>query len=407
MGALGNLWSRLFGTKNESASKLNTLNIFSPNFSTEAKKEFNATFEACIGAHSAFVSKICPVVYENNDKADKKAYLNRIIGLKPNPVMNASQFYKAVARSYYGDNLVVIWPNWKIENGQRKLTELWPLDIDTISTATTESGQVAIKFRVNGKEYYKLADDLIILQREVDIRKLFQGNSKALERTLKVIQTGYEGLEQAIITSQYIRFIVRSATMLNDEVLKKRQEDFAKRLNGNGALYVDGSEEIKEVNSNGKWPQATEMSTLKEDIYEFEGITPNIIKGDFTEIQWQSYYERSIEPLCVELAQELTIKLFNEAEQLKGYSIRIITSPLQTATLETRIKIAQAAIRLPQVVVNDILELLYLPAMEGGDKPQSSLNWVEGDKKNDYQGVGSKDPKKEDPKEDDQNGKQK
>lgn len=405
MGALGNLWSALFGKKDQPTSKINTLNIFSPNFSTEVKKEFNATFEAGIAAHSAFVSKIKPVVYLKNEPAQNRNKLNRIIGLRPNPVMNAAQFYKAIARSYFGDNIVVIWPNWTIENGQRVLQELWPLDIDTITTATTGDGKIAIKFRVNGKEHYKMADDLIILQREVDIRKLFQGNSDALNRTLKVIQTCYEGLEQAIVMSQYIRFIIRSTTMLSDENLKKRQEEFVKRLKGDGALYVDGSEEIKEVTSNGKWPQSTEIASLKDDIHEFLGITPNIIKGDFTEAQWQSYYERSIEPLCIEMGQELTIKLFTEAEQERGNSIRIITSPLQTATLQTRIQIAQAVLKLPQIVPNDILELLYQPKIEGGEKVQSSLNWVEGDKKNEYQGVnGKEDPKSDPKKEDDDNG---
>lgn len=399
MGALGNLWDRLFGKKNMTTGKINTLNVFSPNFSSEAKKEFNATFEACVGTHSAFISKINPVVYLKDKPAENRNRINRIISLRPNPVMNASQFYKAVARSYYGDNIVVIWPNWRIENGQRILDGLWPLDIDTISTAATNDGKIAIKFRVNGKEHFQMAEDLVILQREVDIKKLFNGKNPALDRTLKVIQTSYEGLEQAVIMSQYIRFIIRSATMLSEENLRKRQEEFMKRLKGDGALYVDGSEEIREVNSNGKWPLAPEIASLKEDIYEFQGITPNIIKGDYTEAQWQAYYERSIEPFCIELAQELTLKLFTENEIDRGNKIQVVTSPLQTATLSTRVQLAQTYLKLPQVVPNVVCDLLYLPQQEGGDKVQSSLNWVDGDKKNEYQDVNSE--KEKGPKEDD------
>ena len=57
MGALGNLFNRLFGSKAKKTTeqtKLQALNIFTPNFSNEAKAEFNANFVAAVNAYGDF-----------------------------------------------------------------------------------------------------------------------------------------------------------------------------------------------------------------------------------------------------------------------------------------------------------------------------------------------------------------
>jgi len=398
MGLFGNIFNKLKGKKPENGgtptSKIQALNVFSPNFSNEAKAEFNATFVAAVNAHANFISKIKPVVYLKDAPAENRAGLNKIISLKPNPLMNAAQFYKAIAKSYFQDNLVLIWPEFEINKltGRRELKNLWPLDIDSVTTAVSNDGRTVLEFTVGGKKYYEFIENLIVLQREYDISQLFKGKNEALKFTLKSIQTAYEGIEQAIKMSQYIRFIIRSTTLLNEEALKARQKEFAERLLGqDGVLYVSGSEDIKEVNSNGKWLPSAELAELKNDVYEYLGITRAIVQGDYSEDKWQAYYERSIEPLTVELGQEFTLKLFSEDEINRGNNIRVITNPLQTASLQTRIKIAEAYEKLPMVVPNVICQLLYLPEQEGGDKPQASLAWVQSDKKNEYQGVGKDD----------------
>lgn len=406
MGLFGNIFNKLKGKKPENGgtptSKIQALNVFSPNFSNEAKAEFNATFVAAVNAHANFISKIKPVVYLKDVPAENRAGLNKIISLKPNPLMNAAQFYKAIAKSYFQDNLVLIWPEFEINKltGRRELKNLWPLDIDSVTTAVSNDGRTVLEFTVGGKKYYEFIENLIVLQREYDISQLFKGKNEALKFTLKSIQTAYEGIEQAIKMSQYIRFIIRSTTLLNEEALKARQKEFAERLLGqDGVLYVSGSEDIKEVNSNGKWLPSAELAELKNDVYEYLGITRAIVQGDYSEDKWQAYYERSIEPLTVELGQEFTLKLFSEDEINRGNNIRVITNPLQTASLQTRIKIAEAYEKLPMVVPNVICQLLYLPEQEGGDKPQASLAWVQSDKKNEYQGVGKDDnEEKEDDK---------
>ena len=201
--------------------------------------------------------------------------------------------------------------------------------------------------------------------------------------------------------SQYIRFIIKSATNLSDQVLEERQKKASEQIykNKDGVIYLSGADEIKEVTSNGKWPQAIELENIKKDIYAYLGITPEIVMGKFSEDEWQAYHESSIEPFCTELAQELTRKLYTKSEIERGNLIKVDMDPLQTASMGTRIKIANAMMTLPVVVPNNIARLLYQPTYIGGDEPQASLNWVKSKDQSKYQTGEEEDkpPKEEDP----------
>lgn len=72
--------------------------------------------------------------------------------------------------------------------------------------------------------------------------------------------------------------------------------------------------------------------------------------------------------------------------------------PLQTASMATRIKIATAMMSLPVVVPNNIARLLYQPIYEGGDEPQSSLNWVKAKDQSKYQTGDEESVNEEEPK---------
>lgn len=391
MGAIGNLFNSLFGRKKAkpSGNKLTNLNIFSPSFNSEAKAELNSTFVSAVNAHARHLSKIQPKCYLKDGPADSRKYMDRILSLSPNPVQNGAQFWKAIAKSYYYNNLVMIYPIWDYSIYKEPLRELWPIDTvdNNVQIATTPEGKVAVRFFINGKEYYDLVENLIILQRETDVSQIFTGRSKAIDATLKVLQTSYEGLDQAVRMSQYIRFIIMSSTNLSDTVIEERQKKASERIynNKDGITYLSGGDELKEVTSNGKWPLSPELANFKNDIHEYLGITPEIVKGKFSEDEWQAYQESSIEPFCIELEQELTRKLFSAQEIERGNSIRVDMDPLQTASMATRIKIATAMMSLPVVVPNNIARLLYQPTYEGGDEPQSSLNWVKAKDQSKYQ----------------------
>lgn len=395
MGVIANLWKKWFGGKSTGNQKFSTVSLFNPVFSSEVRAEMNATFISAVNAHARHLSKINLQVFRGEDAITSKKSLERILNLEPNPLMNAPAFWKAVARSYFLDNYIIMWLDWDYSNWKEPLRGIWPLDVsrNSLEVALDESGRVVIKFNIGGQVNYAFEDDLVILQRENNIADLFKGRSKAIDESLNVIQTSYQGLDQAIKASQFIRFIVRAPSNISPDMVKARQEEFAKQMfeDNKGIVYVSGGDDLKEVTSNGKWPLSAELQSFKNDIYEYLGVTPDIVKGKYNEDEWQSYYESTLEPFITELAAELTRKLFTREEQNRGNHIRVVADPLQTASLKTRVGIAEVIVKLPMVVPNNVLALLYQKGYDGGEKPQASLNWVDQDKKNKYQGLSPKD----------------
>ena len=128
---------------------------------------------------------------------------------------------------------------------------------------------------------------------------------------------------------------------------------------------------------------------MKREIYGFFGISEKFLTSEYDENSWQSAYEGALEPFINGLSQELTVKLFTAREFSVGNRIEVVVNPLQTASLSTRIKIAEAYLKLPTIRPNVVCGLLYLPKLDNGDKEVQSLNYVTANKADNYQGVGS------------------
>jgi hypothetical protein len=136
---------------------------------------------------------------------------------------------------------------------------------------------------------------------------------------------------------------------------------------------------------------------LKDAIYEHYGINKKILDASFNEDDWQSYYESSLEPLAMKIEAELTEKLLTEREREFGNEIRVDANRLQTASLKTRLQVAQTIQKSPVHRPNDVFNLLYMDPIEGGDKSFMFLNYSDMEMQKGYTDPNKK--PKENPKE--------
>ena len=352
----------------------------------------NITFVSAINAHARHASKVSFKCFVNDelDTSRKAKKINYLLNYSPNPLQTASEFFQTIAKEYYSGNLCLIYIDYDFKTGIPKY--LWVVDYTSPSFELREKdGNLVYKFIIDNKETYALADEIILLSRDVDVSKLFAPRSRALLQTLNVISTSYQGVEKAIKTAAFIRFLITSTTPLSDSQKKERAQYFADTFLGtadsSGVAYADNVATIQQVNTPPKYSNADEIQTFKNDIYDYLSITPAIIRGDYNEDQWQSYYETGPEVLFNLLQQKLTSTIYTESEICSGKYIGPISSRLQTASFKTRISIANAILRLPVIKPNTVMDLLYLPPLDNGDKEYSTLNFTEAGKMNQYQGV--------------------
>ena len=392
MGLFKNLFKKQKDLKEVNTNKINLLDFTNQFFSSSIDPLLNSTFVSICEANARHLSKIKPKAYYKNEPTRKHKYLDYLLSLRPNPLMNATEFWEVVAYKYFAENISLIYLEWDYGNVKEPLKGMYPLDMDknSIEISETEQGKHILKFRLDGEEKYTTDDNLIILTRNADLKTLFGGRNKAIDVVLTLLQTNYKGIEQAIKTSSYLRFILKTPTLLTEENKKTRAEEFAKNFlmdNSTGVAYADGSTDIIPIDKKVEYIKHEDMEFLEKQVFQYLGANEKILTGTYNENEWQSYYETTIEPFISKLQDELTYKVFTQFEIQNENKILVETNRLQTASLATRVAIADRYIKLPVIKPNIINELLYLPKTENGDKEYSTLNYVESDKQNEYQGI--------------------
>ena len=394
MGIFKKLFQKKKDLKDTQTNKFNLLDFTSQGFSNRIDPLFNSTFVSICEANARHLSKIKPKAYYKNEPTRKHKYLDSILSLRPNHLMNATEFWELVAYKYFTDNISLIFLDWDYENIKQPLKGMYPLDLDknSIEVSEQKNGEYIFKFRLDGEETYTKDENLIILTRNADIKTLFGGRNKAIDSVLSLLQTNYKGIEQAIKTSSYLRFILKTPTLLTEENKKIRAEEFAKNFlvdNQTGVAYADGATDIMPISQKVDYIKHDDMEFFKKEVFQYLGANEKILTGTYNENEWQSYYETTLEPFISKLQDELTYKLFTNFEIQNENKIVVEANRLQTASLATRVAIADRYIKLPVIKPNIICELLYLPKTENGNKEYSTLNYVESDKQNEYQGISN------------------
>lgn len=407
MGLISSLLSKIKPNKDlKEGTAVSWGSLFSPTFSESYDAKLNDVYMSCAQAHANYVSKFTPRVYRHDDPTDdpSKKYLNTLLSLRPNPVMNASAFWERVAKLYFLENNVFIFMEWDFKNYNEPLKALWILDpVDNaVEIRVTDKGETVVNFSLNGEQVYTGLENIIHIARNVGANILGEGN-RAIKRVLDVISTNYEGIEQAVKTSAFIRFIVQSGTLLSEQVRKERAKDFADSYLGKGSsgvVYLDAASNIVQVKPENKYANEAEMKLFENKIYNYMGISESILQAKANEDERQAYFEMSITPLINKIEQEITYKVFTKKELSYGNRIVITPDKLESTSLKTKIEIAKVIQKLPVYVPNHINALLGMPLTEEGEKEYSTLNFVEADKQNTYQGLNNENnPEEEQPEE--------
>lgn len=399
------IFASLFKKKLKRKSDLKFIDLFEPFFSRtyDHDQKLNDTFMSAVQAHARHVSKIKPVVKFGEGLANKP-YLTRLLQLRPNSTMNAATFWEKVRYHYDVETNVFIWIERDLYAANpNDVKSLWLINPETAEVRVTDSGKIVIKFLLEGQEIYTGMEDVIHVAKNVNAAEFFGTGNKVIETVLKVINTNYAGIENAIKTSAFLRFVVISTTPISPKVKAERAKEFAETYlsidKSPGIAYLDSVEQLIQVNNQSKYANFKEMELFDEKIYNYIGINRKIINATYNEDEWQAYYESSLEPFFTKLEQELTYKLFTQREIELGNRIEIEADRLHTASLKTRIGVAQVIQGLPVYRPNDIYKLLYLSPLENGDKEFSNLNYVPADIQEEYQ-VGK--PEKENEEVDDE-----
>ena len=294
--------------------------------------------------------------------------LDRLLQLRPNPLQPAAEFWERVATFYYNYNNAFIYIE---RDANFDIKALWAPEPDGIQYAKLEDGEVWLRFTINGKQVTYPYSLMAHIASNVIKDPLFGVQNDSIRGVLNLINTNYKGVENAIRTSAYIRFIGELVTKVSEEKLAEKSKEFTERYlkvneqgadNPVGIVFTDSSYKLTPVQTNGqKTANYAEMKQFDEAVYKYLGCPEAIIAGTATEEELVAYLETTPIPFFERVSQELTYKVYTTPELDRGNKITFSDRRLQYMPMETRLKIFQACREMGAFTFGTLGDLLGLP----------------------------------------------
>ena len=348
----------------------------------------NDIYRSAVDSIARHIAKLSGKHIINNSKQpDTNSKINRLLQDRPNPYMSGYDFLYKVATQYFLYNNAFILVQ---KDNKGNLSGLYPLSPTNVEYVVDTSNEVYLKFLFsNGDKVILHMNEVAVLRRHFNSNELLGDDNSAIMSALQLATTQNEGMNEAIKNSAQIRGIVKYQQALSPSKLKEAKEEFMNNYfsmaNNGGVVPVDTSMEYTPLKVSDVQIDTSQIKVVKEKIYDYLGISEKIVNGTYDEDGWQAFFESIIEPFSIQIALELTDKVFSERE--KAFNNRIVfeSSKLQYASNKSKTNVIKELLPLGVLTVNQALDLLNLPNVEDGDKRIQSLNYVDKDIINQYQ----------------------
>lgn len=391
------LFSRIFGSDNnteppQTATSFKLLDDNKAIFTTykgDYKNEIDV--RACVDTIARNGAKMHPRHIRNYTRdgvmkmENVKGDLYKLLAKQPNEIQNAYKFYYQVITDLELHNNSIIYIN---KDDNLKVKGLYPLSFDRCEFYEYEK-EIWIKFRfAKGRDRFVPLSSCIHLTRGVSADGVFGGNIKPLEKVLSMKHILDEGIINAIKTTQSIKGIIKSTkAMLKPEDVKAMRDQFVKDFidlgDKAGIGGLDATTEFTPVKIEPQTATDNQVKEIDNKILKYFGISENIITSNYSENEWNAFYESVLEPIGLQMSLEFSNKLFTPTEKAFGNEILFEANRLQYASNTTKIDLIKNANNI--MTINELREVFNLAPIENGDRIMQDLNHIDSDIANDYQ----------------------
>ena len=295
----------------------------------------------------------------------------RMLLTMPNPMMSMQTLLEKLAIQLKLNNNAFAYI---VRNENNIPVEIYPLPALGVEAVYDKLGNLFLKFNaVNGGTMTFAYSDIIHIRQDFNDNDIFGDSpSKALTDLMNIIKLSDQSVAKAVKNSAVIRWLLKINLPLKDDDLKNASDKFASNFldtekNGTGVAAVDGKMDAQQIKQDNYVVDNARNKDTINRLYNFFGVNENIIQAKYTEDEWNAYYEAEIEPIAIQLGNELTRKLFTRSEIGHGNKIVFESSNLQCASMATKLNLLQMVDR-GALSPNEWRKVLNLPPCPQGDE---------------------------------------
>lgn len=359
------LFENLFGKKNNSlvmgGSDWKTLSTYTPVFRSYNERIYESELVvAAIDARARHISKL-----DVEFVGSAKLALRTQMRIKPNSFQTWSQFlYRlSVILDMQGTAFIVpVYDKYGNENG------FFPI-LPSSSKLVEYNDKVYIRYTFNNNKTAAIELDKVgIMTRHQYKDDLLGTNNDALKTVLGVMDLNNQGIKEAIKASASYKFMAQVNNFTKSEDLRKERQRFTdENLKGddNGLLLFPNTyNNIKQVEPKNYILDEKQMSYIRTSVFDYFGISEDIIQNKASFDVFESFYEGVVEPFAVQFAQVLTNMVYSALEQSYGNKVSFYVNKLARLNVGEKFQAYDRGL----LTINEAREeILGLPAVEGGD----------------------------------------
>lgn len=337
---------------------------------------------ACIRPKVKAIGKLIPKhIYttikdnETHIEINPDAYI-RFLLEEPNPYMTGQDLQEKVgAQLCLNSNAFILI----IRDDNGLPYQLYPLPATYVEAVYDNFGELHLRFTFdNGSTYQFFYTDIIHLREDYYDNDIF-GTSKipALLPLMEIVTTTDQGIVKAIKNSSIVRWLLKFTNALRPDDLKKNAADFSKNFldienGGSGVAAIDSKVDAKQIEPHDYVPNSAQMEKTTQRIFNFFNTNIKIVQSNWTEDEWNSYYEAEIEPITMKFANGYTKGLFTRRERVHN-QIVFEASNLQCASVSTKLNFVSMVDR-GAMLPNEWRGLFNFAPVSGGDEPIRRLD---------------------------------
>lgn len=368
-----NLLQRIFGKKENNSQVITEIKLMdgTPAVFTEYNGKFykDPAVLACIDAIARNCAKMHPKhIRKSEDKVEYlKGNIYRTIANKPNEFQNAYQFYYQLISMLELNNDVYAYVK---KDADLKVEAIYVLTVT--ETKLFQAGDklfLRAKFGYSNEKYIPY-DDCIHLSRFVSNDGLFGGTSEPITKVLSMKHILDEGIINAIKTTASIKGALKSTkALLKPEDVKKMRDEFLKNFlddsEGAGIGGLDATTDFKPITLDPKTASDEQIKEINDKVLSYFGLSKEILQSNYSEDQWNAFYESVLEPIALQMSLEFTNKIFTPTAIFFGNEIVFESNRLQYASNKTKIELIRYASNI--LSINEQREIFNLAPIDNGD----------------------------------------
>ena len=399
-----NIFSRLFRRAPKNTKYAPTFNGYTPLYTQYGTNVY--AFDVVQQALKCIVDEIKKTRPEHirargTDPVFESSSTVQAVLSEPNRLMTTSEFLEKTAWLLllnYNAFIVPVYRVWIDEKtgAERRYYEaLYPVLPLTVEFIEDASDRLFVRFTFrDGTETTFPYDDIIHLRLNYSVNEYMGGNElgepdqRGLLETLNLNRQLLEGIAKAMKASYSVSAIVKYNSLLDEEKMAADIAKFQDRLDKSQSsiLPTDLKADFIPIDRNAKIVDEPTLKFIDEKILRNFGVPLPILRGDFTKEQFESFSQKTLEPLINLFSQAFTKKLFTSREKAYGNKVIFYQGDMIFMTASQKIRMIEVLAPTGAISENEkriAVGLPPLPELSGVYK--MSLNWIDTKNADAYQ----------------------